>query len=548
MNDWRINKLERTPYLEKAIDKRAALHFLNFDSLSLYLDLLLDSVDRFESDGSTIDRIRVTEFIRTRPFPKNFTVRDIFSIEEFDYIKRCENYVNNLKEKLIKPSLSHWHLANAVIQCAKGELASGKTVDQTFGKIIEVLKENNAYGTFVSNSKFNRYIEFSKLGFRLYLIDNVNLLDSDSIRVVSTFILYCDYITLSDKIKKCAFIKELHYIDDGGRISCCDVSSPLSDFIWNIEKILSTIKSRKENSLESQKIIERLKSIQNDAIFLNPGEEPISSDVFSIDEIKHLREKIKHIYHDHFYNLDYIVGLEASRSIKFLSNILSSTFNFLKNKFSIELYIKFSISEIKKNNSLYVLSKGIKKSEEIAFGEENLTALLASNLRCLFREQRRFSIDCEARVGAGRSDIRISSGGKPLCIIESKLIRDKVNIKEDMLNAIDQLYSRYSENEGVFDNSDILLHLVVFTYDKDFRRLSAKIEEAVEIYSQRNSLTQTIVDVTECGFRFSYLGNQGNHLFKVKQRVISVTVCNMEIDYKSARAKRTAKKNYDTGI
>ncbi|WP_162626806.1 hypothetical protein [Aeromonas allosaccharophila] len=206
--------------------------------------------------------------------------------------------------------------------------------------------------------------------------------------------------------------------------------------------------------------------------------------------------------------------------------------------------IIFSLSEIKKNNTLYLLSKGSPKDYSTVYGEENLTSIIASNLRCIFKHNRKITIHCEAMVGNGRSDIKVDMFSKEICLVESKLIGPKSDVKLETQRAIEQLYNRYSENNTIEGNNGIELYLIKFTYDKEFRALIKDIKNAIHTYGTRNNLEYRKLSMSECGLDFMYIEKRSEWDFSDKERKINVLVSNMEVDHKKRSSERTVNKNY----
>ncbi|MGT0149184.1 hypothetical protein ACT691_03625 [Vibrio metschnikovii] len=108
---------------------------------------------------------------------------------------------------------------------------------------------------------------------------------------------------------------------------------------------------------------------------------------FKERDIRLLRYKLIKIINSANANLENM----TSRLIRIIKNI-EETNNTDQSKVDLRKNISVALSEIKKNNTLYIVSKGNKKNEDYAFGEENLTAILASNLRCLYYPQKRFRL------------------------------------------------------------------------------------------------------------------------------------------------------------
>lgn len=199
------------------------------------------------------------------------------------------------------------------------------------------------------------------------------------------------------------------------------------------------------------------------------------------------------------------------------------------------------MGEFKTNNSLYILSgSGRVKDERISFGEENLSAIMASNIRCLFNDHR-IRVDCESRVGAGRTDIQVKRNQACLGIIECKLIRGTEDVSKKAREGIHQLYDRYSENLSFNFGRETELFLVIFTYDKHFSNIEKSIKKAMDEYKESNSLNMTIIKRSDNSMQFEYVAKSVLGLFSPKRRVITVYVCNLEIEYAKKATKAVRK-------
>lgn len=203
--------------------------------------------------------------------------------------------------------------------------------------------------------------------------------------------------------------------------------------------------------------------------------------------------------------------------------------------------IEFSLAEIRRNNVLNLLS-GQERKYETAFNEENLSGILASNLRCIYRDYNFINIATEIWTGLGRSDVRISINQKTVAIIESKLLftinyrhkEAKVlkNYNGKTKEGLNQLFKRYSEYESLNDSNAIELYLALFTYDADMYNLTHKVLEAVEEYAKENQFTYTLLDCGTNSLNFTYTSHRG---LKDKQSHITVYLCNLELNYKNSK-------------
>lgn len=171
-----------------------------------------------------------------------------------------------------------------------------------------------------------------------------------------------------------------------------------------------------------------------------------------------------------------------------------------------------------------------------------MSGILASNLRCIYRNYNFINITTETWTALGRSDVKISFNQKTVAIIESKLLftinyrykEAKVlkNYNGKTKEGLNQLFKRYSEYESLNDSNGIELYLALFTYDADMYNLTHKVLEAVEECAKENQFTYTLLDCGTNSLNFTYTSHRG---FKDKQSHITVYLCNLELNYKNSK-------------
>lgn len=259
----------------------------------------------------------------------------------------------------------------------------------------------------------------------------------------------------------------------------------------------------------------------------------------SLNDAKALRNKLFNFQSSYGSFALHAPAANLFRLLKEIARFISKILDKIKAAMDFEGALRFTLAEIKNNNSLYIISNNTPKSSAIAYGEENLSAIMASNLRCLYASSNGVNIECESWVGNGRSDIKINVGNKTIAIIESKLIRDKSDIRQEVINGVDQLFARYSENITIAYGAHVGLYLVLFCHDKDFNAIDKKVRTAMNDYAMHENLLHVSIDRTENSIAYRLEDTRAESDFLSKKRVITIFVCNLEINYKVKRQQRT---------
>lgn len=548
-NVYPLSLFTRNECIEKNIDISSAHHSIYFESLSLFLNVLEGLIIDYNEDKDRYSESKLYDFLRLRRLRLESSDNlDAFSNEESDYINNFREYMIGIRSMLVGEKYNKGELIKYFLDSISSLVLKNQRNENYLIECIrnEVSKFPNLFCSIKENSG-NIYLYIHNYKYCICLINNgldFVLIDS---RWYASLIVTRDAFSVLSKVKDSNNIDFIFYKIDDDFFRCVNIRSPLDWCLLKVDKILTQLRS--DLSLpESQIFIDKLNNIRTEAkvlLSLSPVY-PVKANHLHLRDIALLRRKFitaSELAAEHPFGEGSIKAISAE--LKSIANTLSITHNRIINSLDLEKKIFFALSEIKKNNTLYIVSKGNKKVESFSFGEENLTSILASNLRCLYREYSNISINCEAMVGNGRSDVRLSMGNKTFGLIEAKLISKSANIENEIRNAIDQLYSRYSENENIEGDAELCLFLILFAYDKNFQKMAKSIKNAVRDYADRNSLRYEKIDMTENGIKFIYEESRVDFDFLDKKRTINIMVCNMEIDYKTGTKQRTINKAYN---
>lgn len=537
-----IALFERNKAIEVTIDRKAALHYIRTESITLFFDVLSELITEFNNKNDRLSLEELNKYIRssrltleTHDYESQIDVRHPFNNQEVDYLKSAIGYLRKLRESSLGKNFNLYDLIDYI----KGLNLKNVTTDFLNQKINQYLSKYKFIHYYVNIECGNLYIYFHGYDYCISVIFNSNNFVIADRRWMTSLIAVDDVLTLACKLKDTSNVLYLYYIDKHGLFNRLDVKKPFDWYLRKIDGLLYDMN-------HSQTLIyNELWSARELASSLNciTHEYQLEIDSFKIDDIKLLRHKLMKVLNS--VHSDFHVSRNVIITLKFLIDSIPMTYNIAKSKFDLRKKISIALSEIRKNNTLYIVSKGNKKNEDYAFGEENLTAILASNLRCLYYQQKNVSVYCEAMVGNGRSDVCLSIGGETFGLIEAKLINKNSNVESETRNAIDQLFSRYSENESIDGSPKFSLYLIIFAYDKDFKVLAKSIQSAILSYSERNGLVYDGIKKTENGIKFLYKERRSVFGFMDKVRVIDIMVCNMEIDYKTKSKQRVQNKSYN---
>lgn len=234
--------------------------------------------------------------------------------------------------------------------------------------------------------------------------------------------------------------------------------------------------------------------------------------------------------------------LERSRTqLLVLVNRLDTSINFDDNLISC-------LNEIKRNNTLYLLSKNKNKQNEegafTPFNEENLSGVIASNLRSAYRTESHVSVHTELFIGCGRTDITVKSHNKIMGHIEFKLLKKLDDVKAKTIDGLFQVFDRYSENDGLDNRFHTCHYLVLFAHDKRILKFIEKINEGIQHFVSKENLSLELLNDFKSENRFSFNLTQSREPLSDKVREITVVVCNLEVDHQSRKAELKRRSNY----
>ncbi|UFT95366.1 hypothetical protein [Pectobacterium carotovorum] len=528
-----VNLVKRDYDIENKIDFKYTMYSLHSDSIKLFFDVLYQLIHEYNETLSRREYSRLCNFIKFRPFPNSFnsTARydNSLSNQETDYLVNISNYYTNLKLNVIGDYRNRTESIKIVCDLCAKLLISKASISEILEKAKRSLAPFIMHSFSTDEHDDYGVIFFHQDRLSIYIIGNWKTFHPPKDANRKILILNLDFEQFSSDLQKLTYVEKIFYTSKNGRInnfSVLDIHGTIQRLLDNISKEVS---SSSTSNFDVTPVITIINSIQGELLKMQTtfnGEYRINSASF----IKSL-EKIKDLFKEAIVFFRRIPILKSCQPIANIS--LSHINNVIKISHmtsSLHAQVTYSLSEIKKNNALYIVSSG-KKNEEKIYGEENLSAIIASNLRCL-NLNNTLTITCEALVGNGRSDIHISKESNTIGIIESKLIRKEQDIKKEILGGIEQLFNRYSENDSMIIEEGIQLHLVIFTLDKDITVFDKKIDEAIEIYGSKFKLERDDLSKHENHITFTYERPISSSFLKLKRRTITIHICNLELDYK----------------
>lgn len=463
----------------------------------------------------------------------------MFSEEERDYWQRFEMVHTHLKNKLLGETYSRRDLVEYLTFLLE-KICEGTCVPHEISAAIQ-----EKLGGF-SHLRYKLFD--SSCAIMLYLNDYQHLffiansgdgyegpIDSLSVSIV---VNSDNVLPLLETIEKQTNVLTVSLRNERGRFERVYSQHAIDWCIERLGALIRKINKENESSLGRRVLSDLVECKQELEVFKRAikFDDYLKGDGLIISDIKSIRSKIRAIALRFKGRTEEYERHHVFEGLNSIESFLRLQFKTLLQKIEVHSDVIFSLSEIKRNNTLYIASNKKGKKVEYAFGEENLSAILASNLKCMhFRVSNNIRVHCEALVGNGRSDITIYQGRQTMAIIECKLAREGVSIAEKVIDAVDQLYARYSENEFADGGAGIQLFLVVFSHDRSFRSVAESISDALGRYAVRNRLAYEQLGNTENGVTFSYVEDRGG-IFSKKKRVINLVVCNLEVDF-HARAK-----------
>lgn len=537
-----IKTFERNASLEYEIDRKLVTHYLSGDTVTMFLNILTEYVDKYNNEGGNYTFNSLRRFLKFRSRFRDYEsdYRSPFSTIEVEYIKKINEYIDYVRSLFYSPSLNIVDIINGLIYKVEDEYSRKNDFHSIREFLINEL-ERFKYIKFRLEEKenyFELYIHNNRT--RICIINDASAVTHIKQDVaIYALVVLCDASQVFSALKCTPRISLIRCMDEKGFFYTIETCCLIDRFEMEVRKLLMEESARlsDEGKATLEKLTHDMRKLQTE---LNITYRALREE--HLHDLGVIRIKLRSAL-DYFENITIIPNSKITLKLAELIRILKVMMRRIKDNHNIRESILFSLSEIKRNNTLYILSKGNAKNYDSTYGEENLTSIVASNLRCLYKHNRDISVHCEAIVGNGRSDIKIEMAGREICLVEAKLIKVNSNVEDETRKAVDQLFARYSENNGLIGGDNIELYLVLFSHDKNFRDLAKKIQNALHVYADRNDIEYKEVNQSECGFDFVYTEKRSSVLDK--ERRISVMVCNMEVEHKKNSAKRTANKNYN---
>ena len=537
MKPLTLPEFKRAPSIEKVLDRAIFFGFRTTTSITSFMNILESEISYYNSHQQESQDNILNNILTKQPLNLNNLA---VGTEHLEYIKELNRHIEDLKTKwqILPARLTTKQLYQLIISeiqntntfrtiedlgCAIRETIQNKTKElitiNTVEKNLRIwIPSRKFYFSLVPESHNYQHLE-SIYSLHLIIFEKqTESIDIERLRLMSRV----TGITIKSNHEKLEPIESTQFY--------CIFAKDFTTIIKELSKLEEIPKT----------LIDSASDLLNSIFTVDYN---LSDDPFDFkgakNEAKALRNKLFN------FKLDYKT-LSDHRTVRQLFDLLRRVGLFLGNllkKIEIEkdfesrLYL--CLREIKQNNCLYIISKNMEKTDAIVYGEENLSAIIASNLRCLHATSININIECESWVGNGRSDVKISVGNTPIAIIESKLLREKSDIRQETINGIDQLYARYSENITITNSSHIGLYLVLFCYDKKTLTIDTKIRQAMHDYCEHNKLSHTKIAHTENTITYQLKEAVGISEFYAKTRTITICVCNLEIAYKSKQLDRT---------
>lgn len=536
-----INLFSRNKDLENSIDFKMILKFYSSSSIFVFLNAMEILIIDYNNDQDYYSKKKLMNFVDI--FDRNFNEEQthILTHEEVGYWRAVYDYAKELKSLLFKDKHKMRHIISNIVHIVTKKISYESTSEDIVEIINSVMQNTTNIRYSISENSGNVTLYLIDIKYKVYVLNKSKFFEIEDFTNKSAIIIndnfgkFLSNVTKTTKVTLVAFRRK----PTNDYFTVIDIYSPFSecielvyDFMYR-DKIYS---DEFEKNLDERinYILAKIKFIAHKIPFYDRN-----IDKETLGDIKHLRMKL----HKTFALVDDIRPYK--KALYKIDTLITLYINNATSTIELNRNIYSCLSEIRRNNTLYIVSKSNLKTVDFAFGEENLSSILASNLRCLYHYRNHFTVNCESTVGNGRSDIRINWGNRTIGLIESKLLRSNksgaINYETETRNGIEQLYSRYSENENLIESKDIELYLILFSYDSNFRSLSKKVKVAIDTYASKNELIYEQISSTENGIRFSYTEIREDNELTNKTRVIDIIICNLEIDYKTKSKERTKK-------
>ncbi|MEK2085430.1 hypothetical protein [Vibrio parahaemolyticus] len=454
--------------------------------------------------------------------------------EERQYLNELLEYIKQLINQINRPHEFNYQVVfDSIVKSMENNLKS----EEIFNDILVAIEPYGYNRIFsITCGKDNIGFYFHDWGKRIFIINNPGTFFAEkSSRMTDVYIKNAEMFPDSI-IENKLYLNSIMFIEGHERIVN---NSFIYKAVMELEQLKSFLTDTKTLYDKVTGLIEQLKCLE----FCKKEKFPINNKSFlaiNINDVEQVRRRL--------YNLsggiEEVLYKKANTPlliVKTVNMYLTLWLTCAKQHKSIANSIEFSLNEIRRNNTLNLLS-GQKKGYETAFKEENLSGILASNLRCIYRDFSFINISTETWTARGRTDVKILINKEAVAIIESKLLftinyhhkNEKVlsNYTNKTKEGLNQLFNRYAEYESLNNSNEIELYLALFVYDANMQHLTTTVLDAVEGYAKEKQFTYTLLSCKTNTLIFTYTSDRE---FENKQSCITVHLCNLELNYKNSR-------------
>lgn len=518
----------RSALIELDLDRAHLLsNFPPRRSLSAYISVIHNEVKYFnlhgvESQGNTFNKL----FLGHEDYNS-----ENLSVEQADYVEKINQYIRDLKLLVTKipPRLDRFTIEVLLLRASKD--AEGLSQEQVEAKIISKLPSS----IYCHSDGLSIIVSVIYLNLAFILVKDLSALQKTPRINRDIIIVYGARPTFNaiHEAYSTAPLRPIIFRGIFGNLVRPQSTDLLPMFDVHLNDLIVEIEMHDLTPQGKSLIVEARRIYTLVSRIAESGWNSFSSNY--INQLRSLRNWTLNFPTtvDSYY-VDMKIANLIDR-MKSIGRLIGTTLAALETERNFLHELDLAIRELKQNKCLYTISNVTQKDNWITFGEENLSAMLASCLRCLHSKRQEVSIQCEAGVGNGKSDIKVNIGNSTIAIIENKLIKQLDNVRQETINGIHQLYHRYSENIIIRDGSHLGLFLIIFTHDKKFNSIEQKIREGVRVYSEHNKLSHKLLDKSENSITYSLSDDRTDSEFTKKEHTITIFVCNLEVNYKKAK-------------
>lgn len=534
---------ERSTEVEMEIDRKHFLSSFSSESILVYLNALSLLVSDWTLTGDRRSKNAIINFFTSKNFQHSGFGIGNLTLQEENYLHGISRHLTSIREAVRDIKFTDRNIYNQIISEAESYLLNSawdsKAIEE---RIISTITCAHNLVCEYSSSSDAVVFQVASIRRTIYII-NDRCDEISSPYPVTLIVNHNDFSKISKNALRKANILEFSYRLSPGRFEYLNCRDTLDWCVIKVRHAIYGLESLKQTDVMSQVIQElsgclcALESIRFDVLDASR----LKWDPLRLEDVKRVRIKLANTVNNLLFRKDgesYLAP--AYRAMVAVDRGLRLIFYGVTQRLDLDGNISFCVSEIRKNNALYALSGNQAKTLDTVLGEENLSAILASNLQCIYRNPHyRLVVRCESRVGNGRSDITIERENKTISIIESKLLKQRSDIIKEVSSAINQLFDRYSEHLHVDLGRYLQLYAIIFCHDKNLRTMDEKIFFAIREYAVNNGLTYEIHETTESQVRFTYVEPRSGEMLSDKIRTITLIVCNMEVEWKSRAKDRT---------